>query len=58
MCIFHTLYVNHRFLPKELRPGIGKSIALFISGTFFMSMFALVANQKIIPAIIHAFSGQ
>ena len=51
-CIFHTLYVNHRFLPKELRPSMGKSAALATSGLFFLAMFALVVNQKIVPMLL------
>lgn len=47
--IFHTLYVNRRFLPADLRPGLGKQAALVAAGVFFFVMFALVVNQKIIP---------
>ena len=49
MCIFHTLYVNHRFLPKGLRPSKLKSGLLVLAGMFFMAMFGLVVNQKILP---------
>ena len=50
-CIFHTLYVNHRFLPKPLRPSWGKSAALVLAGCFFLCMFGLVVNQRIVPAL-------
>lgn len=49
--IFHTLYVNLRFLPAELRPSRAKQFALIISGLFFLVMFGLVVNQKIMPLI-------
>jgi hypothetical protein len=47
-CIFHTLYVNHRFLPKAMRPGIAKSVLMVLAGSFFLMVFALVVNQRII----------
>jgi hypothetical protein len=54
-CIFHTLYVNCRFLPEPVRPPIGKRIALVLSGTFFLVIFGLVFNQKIVPEIAKLF---
>ncbi|MCY2953078.1 MAG: Nramp family divalent metal transporter [Planctomycetota bacterium] len=51
-CILHTLYVNHRFLPKPFRPGLGKSLSLVLAGTFFLVMFGLVANQKLVPLFL------
>ncbi len=50
-CILHTLYVNHRFLPKPFRPGPAKSLGLVLAAAFFLIMFGLVANQKIVPLI-------
>jgi hypothetical protein len=47
-CIFHTLYVNHRFLPKSMRPGVRKSVAMILAGCFFLVIFSLVVNQKVI----------
>ncbi len=49
--IFHTLYVNLRFLPAELRPSRAKQCGLVLSGLFFVVMFGLVVNQKILPII-------
>jgi hypothetical protein len=49
--IFHTLYVNLRFLPADLRPSRLKQGALVLSGLFFLVMFGLVVNQKIVPLI-------
>lgn len=49
--IFHTLYVNLRFLPVEVRPSRGKQLALILAGMFFLVMFGLVVNQKIVPLI-------
>jgi hypothetical protein len=56
-CIFHTLYVNRRFLPKPLQPSPGKQVALVLSGSFFLVIFGLVFNQKILPVIVKAFGG-
>lgn len=50
--IFHTLYVNRRFLPAEVRPGWGKQAALVLAGLFFLTMFALVVQQKIAPLFV------
>lgn len=47
--MFHTLYVNRRFLPAEVRPSRIKQFALIVSGSFFLIMFGLVVNQKIVP---------
>src|SRR5439155_2583988 len=47
--IFQTLYVNRRFLPRSMQPSAGKQLALILSGCFFLAMFGLVAQQKIIP---------
>jgi hypothetical protein len=55
--IFHTLYVNCRFLPPGLRPGMGKRVALVLSGLFFTLMFSLVFQQKIWPIVRAAFAG-
>jgi hypothetical protein len=47
--IIHTLYVNRRFLPPEAQPSIGKQIALVISAAFYLIVFGLVVNQKMLP---------
>jgi hypothetical protein len=44
--IFHTLYVNRRFLPENLRPSPAKQLALVLAGLFFIAMFGLVTWQK------------
>lgn len=49
--IFQTLYVNRRFLPVEVRPGRAKEAAMALAGTFFLVMFGLVVNQKILPLL-------
>jgi hypothetical protein len=51
LTIFHTLYVNRRFLPPKMRPSIGKQIALVLAGLFFVTMFSLVFQQKIWPIV-------
>jgi hypothetical protein len=49
MTICHTFYVNRRFLPKEMQPSPAKQAALVAAALFFLTMFALVVNQKLIP---------
>lgn len=49
--ILHTLYVNRRFLPRELRPSRGKQVALVCSALFFLTMFGLVVNEQIVPIV-------
>ncbi len=55
VCIVHTLYVNHRFLPRPLRPSAAKSALLAMAGLFFLLMFALALNQKVIPLLRSPF---
>jgi hypothetical protein len=52
--IFHTLYVNRRFLPEKLRPSLARQIAVAIGGLFFVAMFGLVTWQNG-PKIVEAF---
>jgi hypothetical protein len=51
-CIFHTLYVNRRFLPPEFRPSPGKEVAMVVAGVFFLTMFGLVVNQTLLPMLL------
>lgn len=55
--IFHTLYVNRRFLPREVRPSPAKQVALVLAGLFFTTMFGLVVQQKIWPLLVTALGG-
>jgi hypothetical protein len=55
--IFHTLYVNRRFLPVEVRPSPAKQVALVLAGLFFVTMFGLVVQQKIWPLLVEAIKG-
>lgn len=50
--IFHTLYVNLRFLPVEVRPSRPKQIAMLFAGLFFVTMFGLVVQQKLLPLLL------
>jgi hypothetical protein len=38
---FHTLFVNTKLLPEEIRPGAAKRIWLGLAGTYFMSLAIL-----------------
>ncbi len=49
--ILQTLYVNRHFLPPEARPSAGKQAAMLVSALFFLIMFALVVNQKVVPIL-------
>jgi hypothetical protein len=44
-CIVHTLYVNHRFLPREFRPSGWKSLAMVAAASFYFTIFGLMLNQ-------------
>jgi hypothetical protein len=50
-CIWQTLYVNTRFLPKEFQPTTAKKIALVLAAVFYMIIFGLVTNQTIQKAM-------
>jgi predicted Na+-dependent transporter len=49
--MFHTAYVNTRFLPPSMRPSVAKRAAMVVSGLFFLAVFGLVANQKLRPLL-------
>jgi hypothetical protein len=51
LTMLHTLYVNNRFLPAETRPALIKQIGLALSAVFFLIMFGLVVNQKVVPVV-------
>jgi hypothetical protein len=50
-CIFHTLYVNRRFLPREFQPSPVKQVAMALAGLFFLTMFGLVVHQVLLPLL-------
>lgn len=41
----HTLWVNRRLLPRELRPGLGRQAGLVACGGFFLSLSAVAFYQ-------------
>jgi hypothetical protein len=45
---WHTLWLNHILLPKQLRPGWFMKISLFLTGVFFwmVGTFAAIAELK------------
>ncbi|WP_309684644.1 Nramp family divalent metal transporter [Armatimonas sp.] len=49
--MIHALLVNRRFLPRSLHPTPLKQALLILSIAFFLVMFGLVVNQKILPLI-------
>jgi hypothetical protein len=44
----HTLAVNVRLLPPELRPGWGSRIALGLSGVYFLTLAGITAYIAIV----------
>ncbi|MFY7969164.1 MAG: hypothetical protein ACOVNV_08735, partial [Pirellulaceae bacterium] len=46
------LWINHRLLPKELRPGKLASIAVACCGLFYLGLAGLVFFLKILPSWI------
>jgi hypothetical protein len=51
---FHTLWVNRRLLPRELRPALWREAAVAVCGLFFGILVAQVASR---PAQILALFG-
>ncbi len=43
---WHTLWLNHTLLPKEIRPGWFASSGLFLAGCFFWAVATVAALEK------------
>lgn len=56
MCSIHTLYVNRKFLPKEIQPPIYKQIGLILCALFY-SIFGTITvyKQVIVKYILPMF---
>ncbi len=56
ICALHTLYVNRKFLPKEIQPPIWKQIGLLLCAGFY-SIFGTITvyQQVIVPHILRLF---
>lgn len=52
---FHLLWVNHRLLPKPLRPKWYHSLGVIGCGTFYLGLAALVFVHKQLPMIRDLF---
>jgi hypothetical protein len=48
---FHLLYINLRFLPREVRPRWYQSAGLAACGTFNLALMALVFFAKVLPGL-------
>jgi hypothetical protein len=48
---FHILYVNCRFLPREIRPSLLQRTALVLCGIFYLGMTWLVFITKQWPML-------
>jgi hypothetical protein len=44
-CMFHTLYVNMRFLPVEYRPPLIKRVGMIAAAGFYMIVFGFMTAQ-------------
>ena len=52
MCSIHTLYVNRKFLPKEIQPPIWKQIGLILCAGFYSIFGTITVYQKVIEEYI------
>lgn len=56
ICALHTLYVNRKFLPKEIQPPIWKQIGLLLCAGFYSIFGTITVFQKVItPYILPIF---
>ena len=54
----HTLYVNRKFLPKEIQPPIWKQVGLVLCAGFYSIFGTITVYQKVIaPYILPIFGG-
>ena len=49
---FQLLYINHRLLPRPIRPHWCQSIGLVACGVFYLGLATLVFCFKIVPMFI------
>ncbi len=56
ICALHTLYVNRKFLPKEIQPPIWKQIGLLLCAGFYSIFGTITVYQKVLePYILPIF---
>ena len=48
MCSIHTLYVNRKFLPKEIQPPIYKQIGLILCALFYSTFGTITVYKQVI----------
>ena len=48
----HTLYVNRKFLPKEIQPSIWRQIGLAACAGFYSIFGTLTIIRNVIPKLI------
>ncbi len=53
----HTLYVNRKFLPKEIQPSIWRQIGLIACAGFYSIFGTLTIIQTVIPKLVSLVSG-
>jgi hypothetical protein len=50
------LYINHRLLPREIKPRWYHSAGLILCAVFYLGLTALVFIEKQLPALREFFS--
>jgi hypothetical protein len=53
----HTLYVNRKFLPKEIQPSIWRQIGLVACAGFYSTFGTLTVIHNVIPKLVSLISG-
>jgi hypothetical protein len=49
---FQLLWINHRLLPKPIRPRWYQSVGLSLCGCFYLGLAGLVFVVKILPMLL------
>jgi Mn2+/Fe2+ NRAMP family transporter len=53
----HTLYVNRKFLPKEIQPPLWRQVGLVLCAGFYSIFGTLTVIQNVIPKLVSLISG-
>lgn len=54
---FQLIWINHRLLPRELRPRLSQTIGVLCCGVFYLGLASLVFVDKLLPVIGRLFGG-
>ena len=53
----HTLYVNRKFLPKEIQPSMWRQLGLVACAGFYSIFGTLTVKQTVVPKLVSLISG-